>query len=60
MMTRKDYVAVAKILASVRNDLDRDTMFTLIEKFSDLFFEDNPNFSPNRFELACFAETVNV
>jgi hypothetical protein len=60
MMTRKDYVAVAEILASVRNDLDRDTMFTLIEKFSDFFFADNPNFSPNRFELACFAETTNV
>ena len=54
MMSRKDYVKVADILASVRNDLDRDTMSHLIEKFSDMFFEDNHNFSPNRFEIACY------
>jgi len=60
MMSRKDYVKVADILASVRNDMDREMMNTLIEKFSDMFFEDNNNFSPNRFELACWKETSNV
>jgi len=59
-MSRKDYVKVADILASVRNDMDREMMNTLIEKFSDMFFEDNHNFSPNRFELACWKETSNV
>jgi len=60
MMSRKDYVKVADILASVRNDLDRETMSHLIEKFSDLFFADNHNFSPTRFESACYKETTLV
>jgi hypothetical protein len=60
MMTRKDYVAVSEILSSYRNEMDRDSFQDLVNDFSDLFFTDNPNFSPNRFELACFAETTDV
>ena len=60
MMSRKDYVRVAQILSDVRNECERDTFNTLVEKFNDLFFEDNHNFSPARFETACYAETSNV
>jgi hypothetical protein len=60
MMSRKDYVSVADILAENRNSMDRETFENLVEDFSDFFFSDNPNFSPTRFELACNAETSNV
>jgi hypothetical protein len=60
MMSRKDYITVADILAENRNSMDRETFQNLIEDFSDFFLKDNPNFSPNRFELACYAETANV
>jgi len=56
MMSRKDYVRVAQILESNRNDIDEDTFSTLIEQFCDLFFEDNHNFSPMRFEEACYGK----
>jgi len=62
MMTRKDYVAIAEILSTVRRDCDEDVFNHLIEKFCDFFFEDNHNFSPNRFEMACYGndEMVDV
>jgi hypothetical protein len=60
MMSRKDYVIVADILADNRNSMDRETFENLVADFSDFFFQDNKNFSPNRFELACYAETSNV
>jgi hypothetical protein len=60
MMSRKDYIATAEILSSIRNDLDRDTFNTIIEKFSDYFFADNHNFSPTRFESACYKEITLV
>jgi hypothetical protein len=54
MMTRKDYVAVAEILNENKNGIDSDVFHDLVIDFSDFFFKDNPNFSPNRFELACY------
>lgn len=54
MMTRKDYVAVAEILSEYRNVMDRNDFEDLVNDFADFFFADNPNFSPNRFELACY------
>lgn len=55
-MTRKDYVKVAEILHSQITEIDEDVFSTMVEQFCDLFFEDNPNFSPTRFEVACFGE----
>jgi hypothetical protein len=54
MMTRKDYIAVAEILNENKNGIDSDSFHNLVIDFSDFFFADNPNFSPNRFELACY------
>ena len=59
-MSRKDYVRVADILASVRNEMDRELFNHIVTEFNDFFFEDNHNFSPVRFENACHKETTLV
>ena len=59
MMSRKDYVKVSEILANNKTEMDRETFENLVADFSDFFFEDNPNFSPNRFEMACEGIKVN-
>ena len=57
MMTRKDYVAVAKILnASALPYMSEVDFEELVADFSDFFLADNPNFSPNRFEMACLED----
>jgi hypothetical protein len=56
MMTRKDYVAVASIISEYRHAMTAEDYADLIADFADFFLQDNPNFSPNRFELACFDE----
>jgi len=56
-MTRKDYVAVAEILnTSALPYMDPQDFEELVADFSDFFFKDNPNFSPNRFEIACLQD----
>ena len=56
MMTRKDYVAVAKILNEFQPLIADQFVFEdLVKEFADLFISDNPNFSPNKFELACLS-----
>lgn len=54
MMTRKDYVKVADILKQNKNNISPNAFQDMVQDFCDMFFEDNPNFSPNRFELACY------
>jgi hypothetical protein len=54
MMSRKDYISVADILHENKNRIDSDVFHDLVIDFSDFFFKDNPNFSPTRFELACW------
>jgi hypothetical protein len=54
MMSRKDYVSVADILKENKNRIDSDAFHDLVIGFSDFFFSDNKNFSPNRFEMACY------
>jgi DNA-binding MarR family transcriptional regulator len=62
MMTRKDYVATAEILAGFREDLlsigDKgEHIFTcLIEEFSEMFLADNERFMADRFEDACWGD----
>ena len=62
MMSRKDYVNVADILNENKDRIDSDVFHDLVIDFSDFFFADNPNFSPNRFEMACYGnnETADV
>ena len=55
MMTRKDYIKVATILNDIaKTNMDQVPFQDLVNEFADLFISDNPNFSPNKFELACF------
>ena len=55
MMTRKDYVKVASILNDIAYpSMDFKKFEDLITEFADMFMADNPNFSPRRFELACY------
>lgn len=60
MMTRKDYVATAKILAEYRNDIEPFAFADLVQEFSAMFESDNPNFSVERFESACYLEEVSA
>lgn len=55
-MTRKDYVQVANILYSQKVEIDENVFSTLVDQFCDFFHEDNPNFSPSRFEVACYGK----
>lgn len=55
MMTRKDYVATAEILATYSNLIDQFTFEDLIYDFSDMFLSDNPKFNAMTFKNACYA-----
>ena len=56
MMTRKDYVSTANILSNYALELGQVTFEDLVGDFCDMFFADNPKFSPNKFEEACYKE----
>ena len=52
MMTRKDYVEVAKII-SKHSKGEHCRLDTLTEDFAFLFAEDNPRFNIEKFMEAC-------
>jgi len=56
MMTRKDYVSTAEILSNYSNEIPQVVFEDLVNDFCDLFFADNPRFSPEKFEEACYKE----
>jgi rRNA maturation protein Rpf1 len=56
MMTRKDYVKVAEILNGFKNEMGLMSFNDLVQEFSNLFFEDNPNFSSTKFEEAAYGK----
>lgn len=59
MMTRKDYVATAEILARHYDTLtvaDEEKFDTLANKFADMFAGDNERFLRERFLDACYEE----
>lgn len=54
MMTRKDYVATAEILAGFKDLIaDQFTYQDLVDEFCDMFEADNPNFQFQKFREAC-------
>ena len=54
MMTRKDYVKVADILAGYHQAMiDNFWWEDLVNDFGDLFSADNPNFQMEKFTHAC-------
>jgi hypothetical protein len=62
MMTRKDYVSTANILAGVRESLlslgaeGEDIFSNLVADFAEMFEEDNERFQSERFDNACWEE----
>lgn len=62
MMTRKDYVSTAQILADHRESLNSlgaegESIFqSLIADFVVMFEDDNPRFDGHRFDNACWGE----
>ena len=58
MMTKKDFVAIAKIIKEVKEDWDGGTPFKSVisffeDSFADYFETQNPNFDRDRFIKAC-------
>jgi len=54
MMTRKDYVAVAEILAGYNQAMiDNFWWEDLLNDFAIMFENDNPNFKRDKFIQAC-------
>jgi DNA-binding MarR family transcriptional regulator len=62
MMTRKDYVETAKILADSRDGLlslgqEGEEIFgNLLNDFAEMFESDNERFQFDRFAKACWGE----
>jgi hypothetical protein len=57
-MTKKDYILLAKALASVHagND-DQESMWeNCVGAVGQALAQDNPNFNPSTFALACLGE----
>lgn len=60
MMTRKDYIATAKILNKFKDEINLTTFEDLVYEFSEYFFADNSRFDGVKFELACLKESQPV
>ena len=58
MMTRKDYVKIAKAISNVPNSDTNETIWknAVVDELCTIFIEDNPNFDRTRFLTACNEE----
>ena len=54
MMTRKDYIETSKILNKFMDRIDGNAFDDLVFEFSEWFLSDNPRFSQEKFEEACY------
>jgi hypothetical protein len=52
MMTRKDYIATAAILESIKDDVSPVVHFQLVDAFAEMMEKDNPRFQAQRFFIA--------
>jgi DNA-binding MarR family transcriptional regulator len=65
MMTRKDYVETARILADSREAIislgtEGEEIFSnLVADFAEMFENDNERFQAERFDNACWEESEN-
>jgi DNA-binding MarR family transcriptional regulator len=65
MMTRKDYVETARILADSREAIislgveGEDIFANLVADFAEMFENDNERFQGERFDNACWEESEN-
>lgn len=55
-MSRKDYRAIAKLMAEIRTSTPTDTWVKLMLGLCEIFRQDNPRFDKERFKDACYAE----
>jgi hypothetical protein len=53
MMTRKDYVEVARILNKYKTTIEEKDFVDLTDDFSYMFEKDNPRFNLEKFLEAC-------
>jgi hypothetical protein len=51
-MTRKDYIAVANILNTFKDEIEPTILEDLVFNFAEMFILDNSNFDQTRFENA--------
>lgn len=69
-MTRKDYVAVARALATTKPEISvmlhgdsyekvKTARQDIIDRIADVFAADNPRFNRKRFYSACEGETLD-
>lgn len=56
MMTRKDYIATAAILESIKGEMSTDAHATLVDQFAEMMYADNPRFDTKRFFSASGVE----
>jgi hypothetical protein len=56
MMTRKDYVATAKILNNYKDNIEYIVLSEMADEFAEMFEDDNPNFDYQRFIDAIWQE----
>ena len=59
MMTRKDYVEVARILNKYKSTIEEKDFIDLSDDFSYMFEKDNPRFNSEKFLEACNNEQTN-
>lgn len=52
MMTRKDYIATAAILESVKDEMPTHIHFQIVDAFAEMMEKDNPRFQTERFFTA--------
>lgn len=57
MMTRKDYVEVARILNKYKSVIDEKDYTDLTDDFAYMFEQDNPRFTIDKFLEACNNDT---
>ena len=60
MMTRKDYIKTANILAGFVDEIPQITYEDLVQEFSEWFKSDNENFDFARFEKACGIDEIGL
>lgn len=55
-MSKKDYIAVADMMAQTRMTTPTDQWVRTLEFLIDLFDRDNERFDEEKFREACYAE----
>lgn len=59
MMTRKDYVEVARILNKYKTTIEEKDFVDLTDDFSYMFEKDNPRFNLEKFLEACNVQSIH-